>query len=210
MTPYRYFKDKEEILAAVRARAFDKFSATLEAAYDAQPKATDGASAIAAASAVADAYIRFALDDPDSYRLMFDTKHGDASLYPELARAGDRARATLTRHVGPLIETGMTDGNPVLIGHVYWSFIHGAVMLTLSGSTDYDLDGTVTRGSGHWGLGLDSEPAYCGPKAQGTAGLATAGPHVYRKAANIGSAKRTDTRAPHAAGRLAGIDHRQA
>ena len=154
MTPYRYFKDKEEILATVRARAFDKFSETLEAAYDAQPKATDGQSAIAAASAVADAYIRFALDDPDSYRLMFDTKHGDASLYPELARAGDRARATLTRHVGPLIETGMTHGNPILIGHVYWSMIHGAVMLTLSGSTDYDLDGILNEGFRALGIGF--------------------------------------------------------
>jgi len=33
MTPYRYFKDKDAILAAVRARAFDKFSRALEDAY---------------------------------------------------------------------------------------------------------------------------------------------------------------------------------
>jgi AcrR family transcriptional regulator len=29
MTPYRYFKDKDEILAAVRAAAFDRFSEAL-------------------------------------------------------------------------------------------------------------------------------------------------------------------------------------
>ncbi|MGO4815505.1 TetR/AcrR family transcriptional regulator, partial [Cupriavidus sp. 2MCAB6] len=32
MTPYRYFKDKEDILAAVRTAAFDRFAAALEAA----------------------------------------------------------------------------------------------------------------------------------------------------------------------------------
>ena len=32
MTPYRYFKDKEEILAAVRTAAFDRFAAVMEAA----------------------------------------------------------------------------------------------------------------------------------------------------------------------------------
>ncbi len=33
MTPYRYFADKDAILAAVRARAFDRHAAALEQAY---------------------------------------------------------------------------------------------------------------------------------------------------------------------------------
>ena len=33
MTPYRYFKDKDEILAAVRADAFDRFADALEGAF---------------------------------------------------------------------------------------------------------------------------------------------------------------------------------
>src|SRR5215510_13664573 len=32
MTPYRYFKDKDAILAAVRRRAFTRFAATMEEA----------------------------------------------------------------------------------------------------------------------------------------------------------------------------------
>src|ERR1700733_6937187 len=36
MTPYRYFKDKEEFLAAIRARAFARFADQLEEAL-AQP-----------------------------------------------------------------------------------------------------------------------------------------------------------------------------
>src|SRR5271168_5576166 len=32
MTPYRYFKDKDAILAAVRTRAFNQFAAAMESA----------------------------------------------------------------------------------------------------------------------------------------------------------------------------------
>ena len=35
MTPYRYFEDKDAILAAVRARAFNRHAEALEAAFDA-------------------------------------------------------------------------------------------------------------------------------------------------------------------------------
>ncbi len=48
----------------------------------------------------------------------------------------------------------MTHGNPILIGHVYWSMIHGAVMLTLSGSTDYGLDGILDAGFRALGIGF--------------------------------------------------------
>src|SRR5271154_6542285 len=71
MTPYRYFRDKDEILAAVRARAFDRFADALEAAV-----ATPGPAAVKA-GAVGDAYVKFALGEPASYRLMFDLSQPD-------------------------------------------------------------------------------------------------------------------------------------
>ena len=37
MTPYRYFRDKDEILAMVRAAAFNRFAARLEAAAKEAP-----------------------------------------------------------------------------------------------------------------------------------------------------------------------------
>src|ERR1700744_924072 len=65
MTPYRYVKDKDEILAIMRARAFNRFSEVLEKAYATPGGPTDKA------SAAGQAYIRFALEDPTSYRLVF-------------------------------------------------------------------------------------------------------------------------------------------
>ncbi len=131
MTPYRYFKDKDDILAAVRARAFNKFAAALEEAIS-----RPGNSPLRA-SATGEAYVQFALQDPTSYRLMFDLSQEDAD-YPELAKASARARLTLTRHIHPLVEAGILEGDPALIGHIFWAVLHGAVMLKLADKLDCD------------------------------------------------------------------------
>src|SRR5271166_6771452 len=93
MTPYRYFKDKDEILAAVRARAFDRFAEALEAAV-----AVEGP-AVVKAGAVYDAYVKFAFGEPTSYRLMFDLSQPNEEQFPELVTATTRARATMTDYV---------------------------------------------------------------------------------------------------------------
>ena len=127
MTPYRYFQDKDDILAAVRARAFDRFSEMLEQAF-----ARPGGAAERAAAA-ADAYVAFAFDEPQSYRMMFDLSQPDEEHYPDLVRATTRARATMTQHIPGMIAEGLVEGDPDEIGHVFWAAIHGAVVLQLAG-----------------------------------------------------------------------------
>ena len=129
MTPYRYFKDKDAILAAARARAFDRHAETLEQAYD----ASGGGDPAVRSEAVGMAYVRFALENPEAYKLMFDIKQPSAWDYPDLKRAGERSRATMTRHVGDLVAAGLLKGDPGLIGHLYWSAVHGPLMLHFSG-----------------------------------------------------------------------------
>jgi AcrR family transcriptional regulator len=139
MTPYRYFKDKNEIFAAVRARAFSRFAEAIEKAYAAP------GTAIERAQAAGEAYVRFAFKETASYRLMFDIWQRHEECYPELVRAGNRARATMVRHIPGLIEAGILEGDPVLLGHVFWSAMHGAVMLKLAGklSPECDFDALV-------------------------------------------------------------------
>jgi|SRR5215469_4807727 len=127
MTPYRYFHDKNEILAAVRARAFDRFAEALEEAY-----AVKG-DALTRSRAVGEAYKRFAFGEPHSYRLMFDLDQPDEAQYPDLVRATTRARATMTDYVRGLIEARVISGDSRLIGHVFWSALHGAVVLQMAG-----------------------------------------------------------------------------
>ena len=129
MTPYRYFKDKDAILAAARARAFDRHAEALEQAYE----ATRGEDPVSRANAIGAAYVRFALDNPEAYKLMFDIQQPNAWDYADLRRAGDRSRATMTLHLRELVATGVLKGDPDLIGHLYWSAIHGPLMLHFSG-----------------------------------------------------------------------------
>jgi AcrR family transcriptional regulator len=134
MTPYRYFKDKDAIIAAVRARAFNRHADALEAAY-----ATAG-TLEERADAVGEAYLRFALENPEAYKLMFDIKQAGAFDYPELVAAGSRSQRTMTRHVEAMIEAGHVTGDPLLIGHMFWSALHGAVLLQLAGMLAPPLD----------------------------------------------------------------------
>jgi AcrR family transcriptional regulator len=123
MTPYRYFRDKDEILAMVRAAAFNRFAARLEAAAKTAPE-TDH-------SVVSEAYVAFALDEPHAYRLMFDLAQ-QASVYPELATASQRAWRMLGTHFERLVAAGILEGDPQLIGYAYWASLHGFTMLALA------------------------------------------------------------------------------
>lgn len=134
MTPYRYFRDKEEILAAVRAAAFDRFSDALEGAFAGQAGPEERS------AAVGQAYVRFAFSEPASYKLMFDMTQPEETTYPELAKATMRARSTMTDYVRGLVGAGMLEGDPVLIGHVFWASLHGAVVLQLAGKLDAECD----------------------------------------------------------------------
>jgi AcrR family transcriptional regulator len=128
MTPYRYFADKNAILAAVRARAFARHAEALEAAYEASSDDPQGAS-----EAVGRAYVDFAFAHPEAYKLMFDITQPNEADYPELVAAGERSRRTMTRHLEALAAAGQFDGDPGLVGHMYWSALHGPIMLAFSG-----------------------------------------------------------------------------
>ena len=128
MTPYRYFRNKEEILAAVRAAAFDRFASALEEAA----RKTRG-DLRAGGEAMGEAYIRFALGDPDAYRLMFDLSQPHPDRYPELVRASARARHMMSAALEALVKAGIFVGDPQLLGYVFWATMHGLVVLHLAG-----------------------------------------------------------------------------
>ncbi len=133
MTPYRYFKDKDDILAAVRANGFDQLSGALETAR------ASGANPRAGGAAVADAYISFAFEHPAAYKLMFDCDQPNAEAYPHLVAAVSRA-----------------PGDAGQIGTLFWAAAHGAVVLELAGKlppgaareTHHHMTSALRRGLG--------------------------------------------------------------
>lgn len=127
MTPYRYFRDKDDILAAVRTNGFNRFAEALE-------KARDGArSPRAKGAAVGEAYIDFAFEHPHTYKLMFDLNQPTGGAYPELVEAAGRAHETMTAWVKDLVTGGDLQGDADEIGTMYWAATHGAIVLEMSG-----------------------------------------------------------------------------
>ena len=127
MTPYRYFKDKDEILAAVRTQAFDRFSDALEAAAD-----TPGDSR-AKSTAIGEAYVGFALANQEAYRLMFGMGVVGDDRFPDLARARARSSANMTAYVQAMIDEGALRGEARPVGQMVWAAIHGVVLLDMAG-----------------------------------------------------------------------------
>ncbi len=127
MTPYRYFKDKNEIFAVVRARAFRRFADELQAAHDSQGEQVEKSAAIGRA------YVRFALEEETNYRLMFDLSQPSDETIPELEFQERRARALMREHVHMLVELGVLEGDADLIARVMWAALHGVLVLHLGG-----------------------------------------------------------------------------
>jgi AcrR family transcriptional regulator len=130
MTPYRYFTSRDDILAAVRIRGFERFADQLEAAY----AATSG-DAAAKAAAAGRAYLDFALSNANTYRLMFEQHQQEDGSDSALGRTVARARATLSVYGDGLIGSGMAEAEARALELLIWSTLHGAVTLELAGTT---------------------------------------------------------------------------
>lgn len=143
MTPYRYFADKEDILAAVRTNGFNRFAQALETAY----ASTQGAKAKGAA--VAEAYMTFAFEHPQTYKLMFDLNQPNEANYPDLVAATHRAHATQTAYVKALVADGVLAGDAGEIGRMFWAATHGAVGLELAGKLPPGTGRLVNQQLGH-------------------------------------------------------------
>ena len=127
MTPYRYFQDKDDILAAVRTNGFTQFADALETA-----RAGSG-NARAKGAAVGEAYVSFAFAHPHTYKLMFDLNQPMEEAYPELIAAGRRARENMSAWVKDLVAAGEMKGDPEQIGAMFWAATHGVVVLEMAG-----------------------------------------------------------------------------
>jgi AcrR family transcriptional regulator len=128
MTPYRYFQDKDEILAVARAAALDRLAAALEAAM-----AVPGNTA-ERADRMARAYLDFALGAPAACRLTLDPAPPDDRRFPDLARAAGRVRRAMADYMRGQVDAGILDGDPDLLGRVFWATAHGLVALHLAGA----------------------------------------------------------------------------
>lgn len=150
---YRYFASRDELLIALVVDAFDSFADALEHAA-----AGDHRSDSARFLAVADAYREWALDDPNRYRLAWNTRPGSGLLVPDrVVPAAQRSMNVLLAVLAPAgaergesrqlsgdLETQLqawhqrwgVDPLPSATLHrgmVAWTRLHGVISLELDG-----------------------------------------------------------------------------
>jgi len=108
--PYRHFPDREALLAALAAEGFAMLAERLRR----QPGREMG-----------EAYVRFALQQPQRFRLMFGGLV-PMTKYPELRNAAQGAYQAL-------IEAFKEMPRPELAAAAAWSLVHGLSQLLLDG-----------------------------------------------------------------------------
>lgn len=127
MALYRYFPDgKAEVLATLRGRGFEELAMRFDSAV------LDVAKPIEQILALTVSLVRFALDSPGLYRLMFDVtqdEESDAYLASRRKRAWQRPREAFAE----AIREGLLRGEPELLPHLVFAAIHGMISFQLSG-----------------------------------------------------------------------------
>jgi AcrR family transcriptional regulator len=123
--PYRHFRDKSELLAAVAAQGFRELKdAMTEAA------ATESTS-LGQLKRSGWAYVAFALRRPEHFAAMFDAPACDAD--PDCMKAGEEAFATLVGFIERCQREGqLPGGGTEHRALLAWSLVHGIAKLAVA------------------------------------------------------------------------------
>ena len=144
--PYRHFRDKADLLAAVAHEGFRLLRRDLEAVLD-----TTQAGEVEMLVALSKAYVGFGVHHPTHYRTMFGLPWGNKEQYPALAEEGNATSQILVERIIQGQATGhLVPGHTHQIARVVWSLLHGVVMLRedehLSGSPTERLEDPFLAG----------------------------------------------------------------
>lgn len=125
--PYHYFADREAILAELAGDGFDQLYDYMVSAIGlARDKASKN-------KAMGEAYIRFALNHPELFRLMFRNEMCDLTRYPEAKAKAEKCFnvviEVLDAH-GSSADKANPDLTPVIAS---WASAHGLATLLLEG-----------------------------------------------------------------------------
>ena len=126
MAPYRHFADKEALLAAVAEYGFRELAARLTAA------AATVADPRAGLAALGVAYVLFACDQPNLFKLMFGPMIEKKTGHPALDEAANACFNALRQAVeAAKFFDGDSDASDVSLA--CWSLVHGLSALIVDG-----------------------------------------------------------------------------
>jgi AcrR family transcriptional regulator len=123
--PYRHFRDRDELLASVALRGFERFEGVLSRAWnDGRPDV------FAAFDRLGKAYLEFARTEAAFYSAMFEAGIPFAAS-PELREAGERAFAVLRAAAEKLCAPMPAQQRPptLMVALHIWALAHGIASL---------------------------------------------------------------------------------
>ncbi len=124
--PYRHFRDKDELLAAVAGEGFEQLAESMNNAAAGADNALQGLELSGLG------YVRFALQWPEHFAAMFDYSQ-DLSAYPEHAASGRRAFQVLLDRIVAAQNAGfLPAGDPNPLALTAWSLVHGIAKLAIA------------------------------------------------------------------------------
>ncbi|MEU0598133.1 TetR/AcrR family transcriptional regulator [Streptomyces sp. NPDC006393] len=121
--PYRHYSDRDALLSAVAAEGYRELAGTLAAAHPSPATADELA-------AVAVAYVRFALEHPALFRVMF------AEPCDPLSEERLSATAAISEYVRTIVRTAFPGADPDALSTTVWALVHGLAFLHLDGKLD--------------------------------------------------------------------------
>ncbi len=135
--PYRHFRDKDDLLAAVAAQGFDGLT---EAMKKAMAKGRTAAERLRLAGR---AYVQFALQSPQHILVMFEGLR-PAEPRPEYGEPARRAFQTLLDAIAAgQAEGSLPQGDPYPLAVVAWSGVHGLAKLAIGGQLPFNARQTL-------------------------------------------------------------------
>ena len=127
--PYRHFKDRRELVAAVAERGFVRLR-------DRMLVGIQSAQGRLGLKSVAEAYVSFGLENPAEYRVMFGPEVAVTDDLPSLRDTGRSVLGFVAEGISQLQKQGLVrSGDPWLMAVATWSTLHGLVVLSLDGQT---------------------------------------------------------------------------
>lgn len=125
MMAYRYFENKDDLFASLRAIWFHRLADTLETV----PVTLFPAHYM---RELGRAYAGFAHAAPQAYQLLYMIPIDPLQLYPEVVEAHERTKKVLFAATRRLVASGDIHGDPGVLAHTIWASIHGLVSLDLA------------------------------------------------------------------------------
>jgi len=154
--PYRHFRDKDDLLAAIAGDGFHRLADTMlaesaEALDPRQRMLLNGRG-----------YVKFAVRNPDHFLVMFDYCDG-LENHAEYAAAGKRAFQILLDSIVAAQEPGHLPAvDPQALALTAWSLVHGIAKLAIGGHVPFESEAGLLEFTNFATRALSAGLANCG------------------------------------------------